>query len=119
MSKSGSESVSVEDNDKRITAFSVPLHSKPPLQEQIGSLRQQAGMLEGSLQAVTVAKNQLATEIDGVRQIAAEANAQVSLWKTEASQWKERTAKAEKSLEENQPSSKQKNRRTKPVGHSG
>lgn len=87
-------------------------------QEQIGSLRQQTGRLEGSLQAVTVAKNQLATELDGVRQIAAAANAQVSLWQTEASQWKERTAKAEKTLAENQPASKQKNHRTKPVRHS-
>jgi len=87
-------------------------------QEQIGSLRQQTGRLEGSLQAVTVAKNQLATELDGVRQLAADANAQVSMWKTEASQWKERTAKAEKTLAENQPASKQKNHRTKPVGHS-
>ena len=89
------------------------------LQEQIGNLRQQTGVLEGNLQAVTVIKDQLATELDGVRQIAADASAQVNVWQTEASQWKERTVKAETALTKSQPSLKPKTRRKNTVVQSG
>jgi len=84
------------------------------LQGQIGNLRQQVGVLEGNLQAVTVAKNQLVEELDGARRNAANANAQVSVWQTEVNHWKERSENAEKVLAE-RPAPKLRARRPKPA----
>ena len=82
-------------------------------QQQIGDLRQQVGVLEGNLQAVTVARNQLADELDGERRHVSDVNAQATAWQTEALHWKERGEKAEKALAEFQTSPRPKARRPK------
>lgn len=83
------------------------------LQEQLGNLRQQVGVVEGNLQAVAVAKKQLAEELDQERRNAANANGQVSAWRTEANHWKERSENAEKVLAERRPAPKPRARRPK------
>ncbi|MCX7170502.1 MAG: hypothetical protein NTY41_09495, partial [Proteobacteria bacterium] len=83
------------------------------LQGQIGNLRQQVGVLEGNLQSITAAKNQLFEELAGVRRTEADAHAQVSALWVEGNQWKERTEQAEKELAECQSLAKPKPRRKK------
>jgi uncharacterized coiled-coil DUF342 family protein len=60
------------------------------LLEQLGDIRQKAGVLEGNLQAVTANRDLAINELKGVQAQLTEATAQVSLLRTEAESWRQK-----------------------------
>lgn len=68
------------------------------LQEQLGNLRQKASVLEGSLQAVTVARKQMTNELTPLKTRLEQSITELAAARTETSTWRERALQAEQTV---------------------
>jgi chromosome segregation ATPase len=68
------------------------------LQEQLGDLRQKAGVLEGNLQAVTAAREEMTNELASLKTRLEKSTLELAAARTETSTWRERALQAEQTV---------------------